>query len=117
MSAILAFLPYCAQNFVAWRNTFSLPAHEKAIRVQARNALRQPPHRGNVLHQGGFKSFVDAWHYEKRSVHVRRFRVSKALEARHPRFRYPVGPFARLNHAQDVMKCGFDLVDSLKSDF
>jgi NAD(P)-dependent dehydrogenase (short-subunit alcohol dehydrogenase family) len=24
--------------------------------------------------------------------------IAKALEARHPRFRYPVGPFARLNH-------------------
>ena len=24
--------------------------------------------------------------------------IAKALEAKHPRFRYPVGPFARLNH-------------------
>ena len=24
--------------------------------------------------------------------------IAKALEARNPRFRYPVGPFARLNH-------------------
>lgn len=104
---------YCASKWAVegWAESLAFEVFPFGIDV----ALIEPgPHRSEIWHSS--PRFVPrespyfAWsqrvlinadqHYERIAGDTKNVAkaIAAALEAKHPRFRYPVGPFARLNH-------------------